>query len=159
MRATLIAALAASTVLPSSAAAQLLRRDPTVRNCNLAEQAYDNPFSDGSGWTMRRYQWHIFYAGLTSGAAYGIHKVTHLPPWASAAIATVGIGLVPHIRGYANKTYGINVGDWTFDLWTRGAPALAVAGGVGDVGSTRSRILAGTTYLAGYAALACYASP
>jgi hypothetical protein len=153
------ALLAAFFLLSSSAEAQLLRRDPTVRNCALGDKAYDNPFSDHAGWTMRRYEWHLFYAGLTSGVAYGIHKVTKLPPWASATIATVGIGLVPHIRGYARKEYGINAGDWAFDLWTRGAPALAVAGGVGDIGTTRSRILAGTTYLAGYAALACYASP
>jgi hypothetical protein len=130
----------------------------TPRDCNLARPAYDNPFSDSRGWTMRRYEWHAFYAGLSTLTAYGIHKTTKLPAWASATIATVGIGLLPHIRGGLIKhEYGVNALDWGFDVLDRGAPALLVLGRSGH--TWQSKTLAATTLVAGYFALACYSSP
>jgi hypothetical protein len=124
----------------------------------LARRAYDNPFSDSRGWSMRRYQWHAFYAGLSTLTAYGIHKTTKLPAWASAAVATVGIGLLPHIRGGLIKhDYKVNPLDWGFDMFNRGAPTILL---VGQSGNTwQSRTLAATTLVGGYFALACYSSP
>ncbi len=107
---------------------------------------------------MRRYEWHAFYAGLSTLTAYGIHKTTKLPRWASAAIATVGIGLVPHIRGgLIKRDYPVHALDWGFDILNRGAPAFLVMGQAGN--SWQSRALAATAYIGGYAALACYSSP
>ena len=147
--------LLGTLVLPNAAHGQ---RSSTVADCRLARQAYDNPFSDSRGWSMRRYQWHAFYAGLSTVAAYGIHKTTRLPTWASAAIATVGIGLVPHIRsGLIMREYPVHVLDWSFDVMNRSAPAFFVLGQSGD--NWKSRTLAATTFVGGYLALACYSSP
>ena len=128
------------------------------RDCNLARPAYDNPFSDARGWTMRRYQWHGFYAGLSTLTAYGIHKTTKLPGWASATIATVGLGLIPHIRGSLVKhQYKMDTRDWAFDLFNRGAPAMLIVGRPGK--TWQSNTIAAAGFAAGYLTLACYASP
>jgi hypothetical protein len=148
-------AFSLSVVAASTASAQRPRHGP---DCNLAERRYDNPFADHSGWSMRRYQWHAFYAGMSTAAAEAIHRTTHLPRWASAVTATVGIGLIPHIRsGLVAKRYPFNPADWGFDLFDRAAPIFVWSGMSG--GTWPSRTVAATTYLAGYAALACYASP
>jgi hypothetical protein len=124
----------------------------------LARRAYDNPFSDSRGWEMRRYQWHAFYAGLSTLTAYGIHRTTKLPTWASAAVATVGIGVLPHIRGgLIKRDYKVNALDWGFDVFNRGAPTILVVGQSGN--NWQSKTLAATTFVGGYFALACYSSP
>jgi len=147
--------LLGTLVLPNEAHGQ---KSSAAADCRLARQAYDNPFSDSRGWSMRRYQWHAFYAGLSTAAAYGIHKTTRLPKWASAAIATVGIGLVPHIRGgLIKRDYPVHVLDWSFDVMNRSAPAFFVLGQSGN--NWKSRTLAATTFVGGYLALACYSSP
>jgi len=131
---------------------------PRAADCNLARKSYDNPFSDHSGWSMRRYEWHAFYAGLSTLTAYGIHKTTKLPTWASAAIATVGLGLVPHIRGGLIKhDYPVNALDWSFDVLNRAAPAFIVLGKSGN--NWESKTIAATSFVGGYFALACYSSP
>jgi hypothetical protein len=107
---------------------------------------------------MRRYQWHAFYAAMSTGASEAIHRTTHLPRWASALTATVGLGLVPHIRsGLVGRRYPFNPADWGFDLFDRAAPMFVWSGVSG--GTWQSPTVAATTYFAGYAALACYASP
>jgi hypothetical protein len=152
-RAALLLALLA---LPLSA--QGLRITVPAPDCALADRRFDNPFSDRAGWTMRRYQWHAFYFGLSSLAAEGIHRTTKLPRWASATIATIGIGVVPHIRGgIIKREYPINPLDWTFDAVNRAAPLIIWTGASGN--SWQSRTLAVTTIVSSYAALACYASP
>ena len=150
--------LLGSLALSSAAHVTHAQTASTAADCRLARRAYDNPFSDSRGWSMRRYQWHAFYAGLSTAAAYGIHKTTKLPKWASAAIATVGIGLVPHIRsGLIMHEYPVHALDWGFDVLNRGAPTFLVLGESGD--NWKSRTLAATTFVGGYLALACYSSP
>jgi len=127
-------------------------------DCNLAEKRYDNPFADHSGWRMRRYQWHAFYAVASIATAEGIHRATRLPRWASAVTATVALGLIPHIRnGLVLRRYPINTLDWGFDLFNRAAPIFVWSGRQSD--DWKARTLAATGYVAGYAALACYSSP
>jgi len=70
--------LLATLALPSAAWATQPATSALGPDCSLARRAYDNPFSDSRGWSMRRYQWHGFYAGLSTLAAYGIHKTTIL---------------------------------------------------------------------------------
>jgi len=145
-------------IVPAAVSAAQTTTTPPAPDCNLARRAYDNPFSDSQGWSMRRYQWHAFYAGLSTLTAYGIHKTTKLPPWASAAVATVGIGLLPHIRGGLIKhDYKVNTLDWGFDVFNRGAPTILVVGQSGN--NWQSKTLAATTFVGGYFALACYSSP
>jgi len=147
--------IAGLIVTASAMPAQASRHGP---DCNLAEKRFDNPFADHSGWLMRRYQWHAFYAVASTATAEGIHRVTHLPRWASAVTATVGLGVLPHIRsGLLVRRYPINPPDWGFDLFNRAAPLFVWSGLRG--GTWQSQALAATTYAAGYAALACYASP
>jgi hypothetical protein len=121
--------------------------------------AFDNYIGDGhaGGFTLPRYQHHLIGAGLSTAAAIGLHKITRLPTWAAATVAVVGVGLVPHVRGYMRGTYDINLSDWIADGWIRSAPAWYAIGHGGH--STSSHVLSATTYLAGYAAVACWASP
>lgn len=150
--------LLAFLALPCATLAAQTSSKVPPRDCNLARRAYDNPLSDSQGWTMRRYEWHAFYAGVSTLTAYGIHKTTKLPRWASATIATVGIGLIPHIRGGLLKhQYPVDLRDWAFDLFDRGAPAFLLVGRADN--TWRSNALAATAFVGGYAALACYSSP
>lgn len=150
--------LLATLALPTAAQAKQHVTPPRGPDCNLARRAYDNPFSDSRGWSMRRYEWHGFYAGLSTLAAYGIHKTTRLPAWASAAIASVGIGLVPHIRGgLIKRDYPVNALDWSFDALNRSAPSFVVLGNYGN--KWQSKAIAATSFVGGYLALACYSSP
>ena len=150
--------LLACVALPFTTLVAQTSTSSARRDCNLARRAYDNPLSDSRGWTMRRYEWHAFYAGLSTLTAYGIHKTTKLPRWASATIATVGIGLIPHIRGGLIKhEYPVDLRDWAFDLFDRGAPAILLVGRSDN--TWQSNALAATAFVGGYAALACYSSP
>ncbi|HSQ32804.1 MAG TPA: hypothetical protein VLN49_23270 [Gemmatimonadaceae bacterium] len=106
---------------------------------------------------MRRYQWHAFYAGLSVATAEAIHRTTHMPRWASAATATVAIGLVPHVRGVIRHRYPFNARDWAFDLVNRSAP-LFVWRATGPQPWT-SRAVTAAGYAGAYLSLACYASP
>ena len=128
-----------------------------ARDCNLARRAYDDPFSDSHGWHMRRYEWHAFYAGLSLGASEALHRATHMPRWASAATATLAIGLIPHVRGIIRHKYPFNGRDWAFDLVNRSAPLFVWRESVDQSWSERSAMAAG--YVGGYLSLACYASP
>lgn len=148
-------AIVVSSLAVSSLSAQNQRH---LADCNLAERRYDNPFADHSGWSMRRYQWHAFYATSSIVASEGIHRATHLPRWASAVTATVALGILPHIRsGLMLRRYPINARDWSFDLFTRAAPIFVWSATRGA--SWESQTVVAIAYAAGYAALACYASP
>lgn len=140
---------------PVTLSAQTLR--PRA-DCNLAERRFDNPLGDNTGWSMRRYEWHAFYAVTSTAAAEGIHRVTHAPRWVSAATATIALGLVPHIRGgLLMKRYPIDPLDWSFDIVNRAMPIFVWSGARAK--TWRGRAVAATSYVAAYAALACYASP
>lgn len=140
---------------PVTLPAQTARPQP---DCNLAERRFDNPLGDHTGWSMRRYQWHAFYAVTSTVAAEGIHRVTHAPRWVSAATATVALGLVPHIRGgLLIKRYPVDPLDWSFDIVNRAMPLFVWSGTRSK--TWRGRAATATSYVAAYAALACYASP
>ncbi len=134
------------------------QRSAAAPNCDLTQRRFDDPFSDHVGWSMPRYQWHAFYAVASIAASEGIHRVTHMPRWASAVTATVAIGIIPHIRGgLLIKRYPVDPLDWSFDAFNRSAPIFVWSGMSG--GTWQSKTIAATTYAAGYAALACYSSP
>lgn len=106
---------------------------------------------------MRRYQWHAFYAGLSVATAEAIHRTTHMPRWASAATATVAIGLVPHVRGVIRRRYPFDARDWAFDLVDRSAPLFVWRESAPQ--SWESRTVTAAAYAGAYLSLACYASP
>src|SRR5690242_9535540 len=88
--------LAFTLLLSSLAVAPLPAQSQRHRaDCNLAERRYDNPFADHSGWSMRRYEWHAFYATGSIVTAEAVHRTTGLPRWASAVTATVALGILP----------------------------------------------------------------
>jgi hypothetical protein len=128
-------------------------------DCALGRKAYDNPFSDSHGFVLRRYQWHLFYAALSTGGAEALHQVTGWPRWSTALITSVGLGLVPHLRQtvMADGQRTINTRDWAFDGLIRSAPLIFRTGRRG--GNWQSRTLAATEFVGGYLSLACYASP
>jgi hypothetical protein len=149
----LFASLLAGLCIARDLPAQRLIAPPT-RDCRLTRSAYDNPFSDGSGYWQPRIAWHAEYAALSLAVAYTIHRVTHLPPMWSAAVTTLGLGLLPHIRGsLINDTYPVHSMDWAFDVWNRGTPFVWAVGR--DRGYTKPALV----WLAGYAGLACWAEP
>ena len=155
VRACAVFATALYLLAPSAMPAQQSQYKP---DCNLAERRFDNPVADHSGWWMRRYQWHAFYAITSTVAAEGIHRVTHLPRWASAVTAAVVLGVAPHVRSsLLTRQYPVDPLDWGFDAFNRAAPIFVWSGLSG--GSWRSKTLAAATYAVGYASLACYASP
>ena len=106
---------------------------------------------------MRRYEWHAFYAGLSVAAAEALHRTTHMPRWASAATATIAIGLIPHVRGVIRHKYPFDGPDWAFDLVDRSAPLVVWRESLDQPWTERAATAA--AYVGGYLSLACYASP
>lgn len=147
MRRLLLAALLAT---PLTLGAQ------RPRNCNFAERAYDNPFSDHRGWTMRRYNWHAFYAGLGVTSAATLHRVG-VPRWVAVAVVPV-VRLALHVRGVQRGAYRIDVADFAFDSFvTTGIPAAYVVGVTEK--SARMTAAAGALLITSYALLGCEAWP
>jgi hypothetical protein len=129
-------------------------------DCDLARKAYDNPFSDSHGFVLRRYQWHAFYAALSTGSAEALHRITGWPRWSTALITSVGIGVVPHLRQTVMAADGhrtINARDWAFDAFIRSAPLILRTGR--SARSWQSKTLVATRFVGGYLTLACFASP
>jgi hypothetical protein len=134
--------------------AQRLSISQPGRDCRLTRSAFDNTFSDTKGYWQPRIAWHAEYAALSLATAYGIHRLTHLSPMWSAVVTTVGLGLVPHIRGgIINRTYPIEPMDWAFDAWDRGTPIAWAYGR--DNGYMKPALV----WLSGYAGLACWGEP
>lgn len=147
-------------VSTSPIGAQSVRFVNQPADCNLARKAYDNPFSDSHGFIMRRYQWHLFFAALSTGSAEALHQVTGWPRWSTALITSVGLGVVPHLRQTVMASGGhrmIDAKDWMFDGLIRSAP-LILRTGTGR-GSRQANALAAAGFIGGYLSLACYASP
>lgn len=120
-----------------------------AQRCNVLERRYDNPLSDSHSWAMPAVAWHASYAVLSLGTAYLIHRATKLSTTKSAWAATLGLGLVPHVRGLVRHSYPFDAGDWSFDLSNRGLPAYLT------LGTSRGSL----AYAASYAALVCWSSP
>ena len=144
-------------VLIFCSTSRIVNAQAPARDCNLARRAYDDPFSDSHGWHMRRYEWHAFYAGLSVAAAEALHRTTHMPRWASAATATIAIGLIPHVRGVIRHKYPFDGPDWAFDLVDRSAPLVVWRESLDQPWTGRAMTAA--AYVGGYLSLACYASP
>jgi hypothetical protein len=126
-------------------------------DCHLARPAFDNPFSDRGGWYMPRYGWHVARAAGSGLLGEGLHRVTHLPRWASYLVAGVGIGVLPHVRGAVMHTYAFNLRDWSFDAFLSATPLLTLE--TWAESSWRTRVFGTTTIVTGYLAGACYAQP
>ena len=144
-------------VLIFCSTSRMVHAQAPTRDCNLARRAYDDPFSDSHGWHMRRYEWHAFYAGLSVAAAEALHRTTHMPRWASAATATIAIGLIPHVRGVIRHKYPFDGPDWAFDLVDRSAPLVVWRESLDQPWTERAATAA--AYVGAYLSLACYASP
>ena len=97
------------------------------------------------------------YAGLSVAAAEALHRTTHMPRWASAATATIAIGLIPHVRGVIRHKYPFDGPDWAFDLVDRSAPLVVWRESLDQPWTGRAMTAA--AYVGGYLSLACYASP
>jgi hypothetical protein len=141
--------------------AQSIRFTSGPADCNLARKAFDNPFSDSRGFTLRRYEWHAFYAALSIGTAEALHRATGWPRWSTALISSVGIGVVPHLRQLAMAANGartIDAKDWVFDAYVRSAPLFVWRPGASG-GNPRSKTRAAAAFVDGYLSLACFASP
>ncbi|HVX41501.1 MAG TPA: hypothetical protein VHB25_18220 [Gemmatimonadaceae bacterium] len=156
-----LSAVAALAAARTPAHAQGLNITQPPPDCDLGRRAFDDPFIDGRGITQPRILWHLEFAAGSLALSYVLHRVVRLPWWASTAV-TVGVGVVPHIRGgIIQRRYPINPGDWVFDFWDRAVPAAWAANHHDDPKQSRVRSL-GTSFekwLAGYAATACFASP
>ena len=140
--------------------AQSIRFVNRPADCNLARKAYDNPFSDSHGFMLRRYQWHLFFAAVSTGSAEALHQATGWPRWSTALITSVGFGVVPHVRQTLMASGGqrtIDVKDWAFDGLIRSAPLILRTGS--GRGSRQANAIAAVGFVGAYLSLACYASP
>lgn len=159
-RAPVLALLLVCTALPTRAQGLKITQPPA--DCHLTTSAFDNPFSDTHGYWQPRVVWHAEFALGTYLVADLVHRVTHLPPWASATVAAVGIGVLPHVRSVLiQRRYPINPGDLAFDAVNRGTPFVWLAGHSDD--TTRTWVgnhwKPAVTWLAADLALACFSSP
>ena len=156
-----IALVVALTCMGYRAEAQAIQWKPSPLGCDVTKRAFDNPFSDTKGYWQPRIMWHAEYGLGTWALGYGLYKATKMPPWLATSIATIGIGFVPHIRGYVKGQYAINISDWTFDGWNRAAPTFWAIAHRDDANGIvwKNHVVATATYLVGYAALMCFASP
>lgn len=157
-----VLAAAFCCAMPLTAArAQGLHVTQPPPDCNLGRVAYDNPFGEARRYKQARVLWHLEYAAGSLAVSYVLHRVVHLPWWASAGV-TVGLGVAPHIRGgVLQRKYPINPGDWVFDFWDRAVPAIWAANHHDEPQQSKVRNLGASfeKWLAGYAATACFASP
>lgn len=125
--------------------------------CNPFARRFDPVWVNGWGWTMPRVGWHALYPTVTYGLARGLHAMG-VNAKVAAIGASVGVGLVPHLRQASlglkhGSVYELNAPDWIFDLWNRSLPSVAML-------STRqhtTRDLA--IYAVGDLTLSCFASP
>jgi hypothetical protein len=147
-------ALIAGLFVAGVANAQGLRVVQPPPDCNLLRQAWDNPYDDVHLYRQPRIAWHAEYAIGTAALSWAIHKTTRLPRWASATIASVGIGVLPHVRSvFILRHYPINPGDLAFDAVNRSTPFIFVSS------RPPTRWKAFGVWLAADLALSCFASP
>jgi hypothetical protein len=151
------------TLTPHAAHAQTGRIEwPRRLDCDVTRRAFDNPWSDTKGYVMPRIGWHASYAVASLGMGYGLKKLG-APSWVAATVPTIGIGLVPHIRGHLKGYYSINIADWVFDFWNRATPTFwSIAHRHDDSASGvhwRRHAIATGTWTLGYLATVCFASP
>lgn len=132
----------------------LINRHP---NCNPLAQAFDPVWIHGEGWTMPRIGWHVMYPTANYAIAKGLTKLG-VNKKVAAVGATIGLGLIPHIRQAAlglkhGNVYELNAPDWIFDLWNRSLPSWAL---LSDRKNTKRDI---AVWAAGDIALSCFARP
>jgi hypothetical protein len=159
MRAFLVCLMLALSI---PAHGQGLRITQPAPDCDVRKSAFDNPFSDTNGYWQPRIAWHAEYALGSYFAASLVRRVTHLPPWLSATVAAVGIGVLPHVRSVViQRGYPINPGDLAFDAVNRGTPYVWLASHSDD--STRSWAAnhwkPAAVWLMADLSLACFSSP
>lgn len=126
-------------------------------NCNPLAKAFDPVWIHGEGWTMPRGLWHAMYPTANYGIARGLTAL-HVNRKVAAVGATIGLGLIPHLRQAAlglkhGQVYELNAPDWIYDLWNRSLPSWALLSGH----STTKRDVA--IWAAGDVALSCFARP
>jgi hypothetical protein len=105
-------------------------------NCRFGESVFDNPFSDTNGYYQPRGAWLVEYSAGSYLAAVLINKITHLPPWLTATVVTVGLGVLPHVRSIGFQHRYRLTADVAFDAVNRATPFVWLAGRTTD--TTRS---------------------
>lgn len=79
------------------------------------------------GFCAPRWQHHLLYAGVSLGVFALLHYGFDVGPKKSAWLATLGVGLAPHLVALTNRqsdVYPINRADWVADLQIRSAPMI-----------------------------------
>lgn len=112
----------------------------------LSCKASDNPFTVNPyrGWEMRRWQWHLAFAGASLAIAEAVARLG-VPRHRANVGTSLTIGLAPHVL---QRPATIDGADWIADLWIRSTPIAREHG-----------LLGAGVWTAGYAFLASYASP
>lgn len=110
---------------------------------NLMRRAEDG------GMYLRRIEWHVVNAAITTGASYAISRIFHKPKREATLVALVTTKLIPHFAGSVLLCrYDLNLRDQAADAWIAALPAFYVR-------SPRNLV----PWAAGYWLLSPYASP
>jgi hypothetical protein len=125
--------------------------------CNPLARRFDPVWVNGWGWRMPRVGWHVLYPTANYTIARGLAGLG-VNRKVAAIGATLGMGLIPHLRQAAlglkhGSVYELNAPDWVFDLWNRSLPSWAMLGGHD---ATRRDV---ALWFAGDVALSCFGSP
>ena len=155
---TLATVALAGCALASCAAPKLAWHAPD--SC-LTCEAYDSPVTTSQaphctetvlacgGWTMRRFEWHLFNAALSEAVNVGLQHVLGVQARVAATTSALALGFGPHVLHHALAPGdSIDAADWIADGWIRSLPV-----------ATRYRWRGIAVYLAGYALVSRYASP
>ena len=126
--------------------------------CNPFQMRHDAVWIHGEGWTMPRIGWHVMYPTLNLGIAKGLTAIG-VNRSVAAIGATVGLGLIPHVRQAAlglrrDVVYELNAPDWIFDLWNRSLPSWMLLSG--DRQTAQRDVV---PWIVGNIALSCFATP
>jgi hypothetical protein len=115
--------------------------------------ALSRRMEDG-GVVMRRYEWHLARAALSSGVAWTLTRVTPMRGRTAAVVAMVSTGVLPHLVGVLRCTYPWDGPDWIADAVIASVPIVALGGG------TRLQLAVRIVgFGAAYAVAAPYARP
>jgi len=127
-------------------------------DCNLAERRFDSYISAGTkgGFIAPRWEHETIRVGLSVSTTELAHVLFRRGPVASASIAAVTVGVVPHVAQLIEHR-PVDPRDAVADAFLASVPLIAVTGL--SAHSWQGAVLAATTILGGYLAAACWASP
>jgi hypothetical protein len=125
----------------------------TTRGAVTPDFAFSRPMED-MGVVWRRYQWHAAKAAASTAVTFTLREGLHVRPRRAAIVATLLVGVVPHVVGVLRCAYPYDPADWTADAVIASVPVFFVGA------RTRVQFVVRVmSYGASYGLTAPFASP